>query len=225
MKENAPKLFFVSALFVVITTVMSELEYRLPGTSSAYFRYIEQIAYGEPHSAELLLSYLTPYGVILALFLILVRPVIEVGFRSYCLKTSRALGGDYKDVLDGFAFTMKVIMLFIITSIFIMLWSLLFIIPAIPAYYRYRLAYYILLDDPSKSPLECINESKRLMDGHKLDLFLIDLSFIGWYVFSLSVSILIPLPFAFPIVSVWLSPYHGLALAMYYDRLRDNAAL
>lgn len=219
MSENAPKLFIISIILVIITTLMSELQFRLPGTSSAYTQFLGQIAAGEQISPRLLYSNLRPPGVALAALLWLMQPVIEIGYKSYCLKTLRGSKGGYKDILDGFLYFGKVIIISIASLFLILLWSLLLLFPGIIAAYRYRQAYYILLENPEKGALQCIRESKRLMEGKKLELFLLDLSFIGWFILDYAVAMFIPLPFSFPIVSVFLTPYLGLTRAAYYDGL------
>ena len=220
--ENAPKLFFVSALFVAITTVLSELQFRLPGTSAAFERFLERVSEGEIPSLSMLYSGLRPYGLALAAVLMLMLPVLNAGYMSYCMKICRGQGAEYKDILDGFLYFGKILLIFIVTSVLAFLWSLLLIIPGIVARYRYRQAYYILLDDPSKGVFQCIRESKQLMAGRKLDLFLLDFSFLGWYIANFIVILLLPLPFLFPIVSVWQTPYMGLAQTRYYDTLISN---
>ena len=65
-----------------------------------------------------------------------------------------------------------------------MLWSLLFFIPGIIKSYSYALAEFISRENPEKTATECLDESKELMNGHKMDLFLFDLSFIGWHILS-----------------------------------------
>ena len=52
--------------------------------------------------------------------------------------------------------------------------------PGIVAAYRYRQALYLLLDHPERSAWQCLRESSALMSGHKWELFVLDLSFIGW---------------------------------------------
>jgi len=225
MKENTPKVFFVSILFIVITTVMSELQFRLPGVSAANMRFLESVSRGEFPTVGLLYSYFRPGGAALAGLLYLLYPVLETGYKSYCLKTVRGQGGDYRDILDGFFFFGKALLIFIITTIFTALWFMLFFFPAIAARYRYRQAYYILLDAPEKSALQCISESKRMMRGHKMELFLLDLSFLGWYLLDLAVILLLPLPVALPIISIWLTPYMGLTHAAYYGQLVSSLAV
>ena len=60
------------------------------------------------------------------------------------------------------------------------LWSLLFIIPGIIAGYRYRFALYNLCENPEMGVMEALNMSKAQTRGHKWELFVLDLSFLGW---------------------------------------------
>ena len=219
MKENAPKLFIISIIFIAITTVMSELQFRLPGMSMAYDRMLDRLLAWDPPDLNTLYSYFRPSGAVLAGILWFLLPVISAGYMSYCMKMTRDQSGNYKDILNGFTIFLKAILITIVMSIFIFLWSMLLIVPGIVASYRYRQALYILLDDPDKGIMQCIRESKRLMRGNKLDLFLLDLSFLGWFILSSIVTILLPVPFSLPIISIWLTPYMSLTRASYYDRL------
>jgi uncharacterized membrane protein len=67
-------------------------------------------------------------------------------------------------------------------GIFTFLWSLLFCIPGIVKGYSYAMTYYILNDRPELSATDAITESRRLMNGHKMQAFLLDLSFLGWLI-------------------------------------------
>ena len=215
--ENAPKLFFVSIIYVIIGAVISELSIRLPGTEPAFDQMFDSLMEGEQPDYGLFFDHLRPSGAALALLLWLLGSVIHVGFMNYCLKKSRKQDADYKDIFDAFAFFVKIMLIQIITTVLIFLWSILFFIPGIVAYYRYRQAYYILLDNPNKGVINCINESKRLMHGNKINLFLLDLSFLGWHIIDFMTILLIPSPFMFPIISIWLSPYIGLSRAAFYN--------
>jgi len=224
--ENAPKIFAVSLVFVILFSISSELQVRLSGLSNLYGRYMERVAAGSPHSLEMLFSFISAPGTGAAALLMLLIVVFRFGFRSYCLKTVRSVSAGVREIFSGFLFFGKVLLILAISTALTALWSLLFFFPAIAAYYRYRLAYYILLDDPGKSAMQCIRESKLLMSGNKLDLFLIDLSFFGWYAASMVLSIILSLliPFSFPILYIWISPYAGLTRAEFYDRMLESAA-
>lgn len=72
----------------------------------------------------------------------------------------------------------------LLKDIFVFLWSLLFIIPGIIKSLAYAMVPYILADDPSLSAREAITLSRKMMDGNKWRLFVLDLSFLGWNILS-----------------------------------------
>jgi hypothetical protein len=222
--ENARKILLVSVLFVAIVTVISELQYRLPGTDVAYSRMLDRLSVGEMPGLDLFYSSLRPSGALLALVFGLILPVLNVGFMSYCMKVGRGHGGDFKNLFDGFLFFGKIVLIFIVTNVFILLWSLLLIFPGIIAAYRYRQVYYILLDAPEKGVLQCIRESKRMMAGSKLNLFLLDLSFIGWFFADLLIIMVLPVPFLLPLIRIWLRPYQGFTYVSVYDHLVNTTS-
>ncbi len=112
--------------------------------------------------------------------LFLVSPVLSAGFVMYCMRIYRGEQVEYLDLFDGFSFVGKVLGLYFLMAFFIALWSMLFAIPGIIAAYRYRFAVYNLYENPTLSPLEALRRSKRQTFGHKLELFRLDLSFLGW---------------------------------------------
>jgi uncharacterized membrane protein len=84
-------------------------------------------------------------------------------------------------VLSGFSKQFgRTVIANMIRSIYLSLWTLLFVIPGIVKMYSYRMTDYILATNDGISAKEAINESRRLMNGHKLEAFLLDLSFFGW---------------------------------------------
>ena len=139
--------------------------------------------------------------------------VLGAGFTLYCMAIRRNERAEYLTLFDGFSFVGKLIALTIVTYAFIWLWSMLFIIPGIIAAYRYRMALYLLLDHPEMSVMQCIQESKRMMKGHKGELFVMDLSFLGW-------AILESIPVFGYAVQVWTTPYISMSYVLYYEALR-----
>ena len=93
-------------------------------------------------------------------------------------------------------------------------WTLLLIIPGIIKSYSYALTPYILVEHPEMSANEAIEESMRLMDGHKFDLFYLQLSFIGWAILSI-----LSLGLGF----FWLIPYQMTAQAAFYRDIKNEA--
>lgn len=152
------------------------------------------------------------FAVILALALTAMNAMVDVGHVIYALHVTREEKADYGNLLDGFAVFFRVIALKLLQLLIVYLFSLLFLVPGIIMYYRYRQAVYLLLDHPERSPMECLRASGELMRGHKMELFLLDLSFIGWAI----------LQYVIPPFAIWLWPYQALTYANYYRALRGE---
>lgn len=114
----------------------------------------------------------------------------------------------------GFGNCLHVVWGMILSTIYIFLWTLLLIIPGIIKSYSYALTPYILVEHPEMSANEAIEESMRLMDGHKFDLFYLQLSFIGWAILSI-----LSLGLGF----FWLIPYQMTAQAAFYRDIKNEA--
>ena len=95
----------------------------------------------------------------------------------------------------------------IVRTLYIVLWTLLFIIPGIIASYNYALTDYILAENPELTTKEALELSKKMMYGHRFRLFCLEFSFIGWAflcVLSLGIGL------------IWLMPYTEAAKAAFY---------
>lgn len=114
----------------------------------------------------------------------------------------------------GFGNWLHVVWGMILSTIYIFLWTLLLVIPGIIKSYSYALTPYILVEHPEMSANEAIEESMRLMDGHKFDLFYLQLSFIGWAILSI-----LSLGLGF----FWLIPYQMTAQAAFYRDIKNEA--
>lgn len=99
-------------------------------------------------------------------------------------------------------------------ALFSFLWSLLFIIPGIVKAYSYRFTPYILADCPNVSARDALKISMRMTQGVKWELFVFDLSFLGW-------SLLTVLTFG--LLSIYTTPYYQTASAALYDSIKNNA--
>jgi len=83
-------------------------------------------------------------------------------------------------------------------DLYTFLWSLLLIIPGIIKSYEYMMVPYLLADDPEMTAEEAFAKSKSIMDGNKLDVFILDLSFIGWKLLGILTCGLLDLFFVNP---------------------------
>ena len=114
----------------------------------------------------------------------LLSMVLSAGFVLYCMAIRRGERAEYLTLFDGFSFVGKIILLNIVQALFIFLWSLLFVIPGIIAAYRYRFALYDLYENPGIGVMEALEMSKQQTLGYKGQLFLLDLSYTGWYLLA-----------------------------------------
>ena len=112
---------------------------------------------------------------------IIVTPAFALSTIRIYLMVVRGGTPEVKNCFDGFDDFFSAFKVTFLVGIYTFLWSLLFIIPGIVKGYSYSMAMYVLADNKGKSARECIEESKAMMEGHKMELFVLDLSFIGWY--------------------------------------------
>lgn len=103
----------------------------------------------------------------------------------------------------------------LLTCMYIILWSLLLVIPGIVKAYSYAMTPYIAEEHPELSAEECIKKSMIMMSGHKMDLFLLQLSFIGWILLSF---------LTFGIGLLWVAPWMQMADVKFYEKIKFKNA-
>lgn len=101
----------------------------------------------------------------------------------------------------------KAPLLMFITNVFLALWTLLFIIPGLVKSYSYAMTSFLLVNEPDIQPVDAVTKSRKLMDGKKMQLFLLDLSYVGWYILSL---------FTLGILFIWVSAWHQTARTLFF---------
>lgn len=181
------------------------MNYYMNGNFDAILRMSEQMM--PPNSAYLLNSLIS-----------IVSYIFSAGFIIFLLNTVKRAGAVYGNLLDGFGMTLRLIALAFLEGLFVFLWSLLFVIPGIIAAYRYRMARYLLLDNPQLGAMESIRLSKQMMKGHKWECFVLDLSFIGWRLLS-------AIPYVGYAVMVWATPYIETTYVLYYMALANKPVI
>lgn len=129
---------------------------------------------------EILNAFLGTNNVIASLYCFLVTGAFTLGYTQYCLTLFRRGNPEMTQVFYGFEKFFKALGLLFMVGLFIVLWALLLIIPGIIAAFRYSQAFVVLAENPEKGIFDCINESKKIMNGNKLKLFCLEFSFIGW---------------------------------------------
>ncbi|MDF3003788.1 MAG: hypothetical protein K0S22_260 [Oscillospiraceae bacterium] len=143
----------------------------------------------------------------------LIAPSFVLSCNKIYIALAQRVRPSVNDVWKGFHYFGKALWLAIITSFFTFAWSLLLVIPGIVKGYSYLMAPYILADNPGMTAREALSESKRMTNGHKFDLFVLGLSFIGWFLL---------IPITLGLIMIWLVPYTNATLANYYLAMKDE---
>ena len=136
--------------------------------------------------------------------------IIEVGYAKFNLNLVDKLEGTFENLFAYFSYWKTTAVAKLLRSIYLLLWTLLFIIPGIIAALSYAMTEYILAENPEISAGEAINLSKQMMDGNKWRLFWLRLSFIGWDILC---------GFTLGIGYLWLNPYKQAAEAAFYREI------
>jgi uncharacterized membrane protein len=136
-----------------------------------------------------------------------------LGFAGFFLKRIRGEAIAIANIFDGFKRFLPSFLLMFLTGIFIGLWSLLLIVPGIIKSFSYAMSFFILHDNPGMKPLEAIRQSRIMMRRYKAKLFVLYLSFIGWYLLGC-----LTLGIGF----LWIIPYFYLSVANLYENLKQN---
>lgn len=145
--------------------------------------------------------------------LICFNSLMSWGYTITFLRLFRDKKKDLSYLFAGFQQFKRVLGTMLLMTLYILLWTLLFIIPGYIKQYSYAMTPYILEDRPDLSYDEAIEESMRMMDGYKGKLFCLHLSFIGWGILAILTC---------GIGFLWLYPYIMTAQAAFYeDRKAD----
>lgn len=151
------------------------------------------------------------YFMYLAL-LVIGGPVVY-GAKVFALTISRDQDAQFEQIFDGFNRFGITFSAYIFMSIFILLWTLLLIIPGIIAAISYSMTFFILADDPNIGAMDAIDKSKQMMEGYKIKYFLLCL------IFGL---LIIACLFTLGIGFLWLLPYMHVTFANFYNDIKEN---
>lgn len=171
-----------------------------------------------------------PWGAILvsiaiAIIISIVITIVTSGVSWTVLDLIRGDRSEIEPLQDNLrAFKMGaagiVILIAILTNIFVGLWYLLLVIPGVIKIYAYSQSYLTYYDAKTRgedlTALQAITASRNVMKGHKFDLFVLGVSFIGWYLLA---------GMTFGIGLIWLIPYVNTTKAAFYNEISKEKAL
>ena len=215
IRESNPKVLTASVLFIALSALITVLSTRLAGIDAdTAMRYMQYLQDGNTDAALRVLSSTTPStgAQLVNLLLKSVSIIVALGFEIFLLNTLRGTAPMLANLLDGFGYWWKVLLIDLVCGVLILLWSLLLIVPGIIAAYRYSMAHYVLITNPDLGVMDCIRESKRLTQGWKGALFVMDLSYLGW-------AVLCAIPVLGWLLSIWVTPYRALTFLQAYEQI------
>ena len=208
-----------SALFVALILIFSILSFRLTGPSEEeMLRFADAAMAGDYTGAQEILASVQPSlpETIMSDLLSCLQGVVGFGFFAMLLQASRGREVQRAMLLDGFGSLVRVLLLVLLIRLLVTLGFLLLILPGIFALYNCRMARYLMILHPEYSVMDCLRESRIRIRGHRMELFLLDLSFLGW-------ALLLIIPVIGLAAAVWALPYWNCSCALFFEEI--NAEL
>jgi uncharacterized membrane protein len=148
------------------------------------------------------------FGIAHSILQLLLNGAMALGMTIFGLSLARRQNAEIAQIFQGFRRYGTAFAAGLFQTVFVLLWTLLLIIPGIIALLSYALTYFILADNPSMGALEAISQSKEMMRGNKWKLFCLGCRFLGWMflcLLTLSVGFF------------WLIPYMIVSTAKFYE--------
>lgn len=147
--------------------------------------------------------------------IIIITPAFSLSIIRVFQNLAKGKDPEVSDAFCGFDDFWSAFKVNFLVGLFTYLWALLFIIPGIIKSFSYSMAMYILAENKGMGAREAINRSKAMMHGHKMDLFVLGLSFIGWMLLG-AVTL--------GIAYIWVMPYMNATYVNFYNRIKGVEA-
>ena len=159
--------------------------------------------------------YITIAAIVMAVVYFVLGSIISVGYARFILDLVDRGEPGFETLFGYFSYWKTTAIARLLQSVYILLWSLLFIIPGIIATYSYAMTEFILAENPDLTASEAIARSKEMMSGNRWRLFCLHFSFIGWDILS---------SLTLGIGNLWLRPYKQAANAAFYREITGFGA-
>lgn len=225
LKQNAKNVlrnnYWMAFLVSLVAGILTGSGGSSGGAGSSAGNLVNQAAHNDPETAKamifvvlvMILVFVLCMGIGLA-FTFFVSGPIQIGKSRYYLE-SRETTSSFGKLFYGFSHNyLSGAAAMFVTNLFIGLWSLLFIIPGVIKGLAWSQVPYLLAENPGMSGKRARELSERMTDGHKGDIFVLQLSFIGWLLLGC---------LACGVGTLFVTPYIEATSAELYAVLRGNA--
>lgn len=147
-------------------------------------------------------------GLIISLLVLYVLSLLEYGFVRYCIGIARGYTPSINDFFAAFSPATNILIAVAAVAALVYVGFIFLFIPGIYIALQYSLVNYILEDNPGMDAFAAMQYSKELMQGRKIKLFTLRLSFLGWYFAAI---------FTFGILAPFTFVYMGTTNALFYE--------
>lgn len=179
------------------------------GGTTEFEAALEEL-FGDPEFVTMFLtifSIIMVVAVVFSFIYMIIGGAVGIGYSKFNLDLMDGNEARVGTLFDYFSEWKKGFMARLLQSLYIFLWSLLFIIPGIMASYSYVMVHYVMAEHPEMTAREALRQSKEIMYGHRWRFFCMILSFIGWEILGI-----LTLGIGF----LWITPYQQAAIAAFY---------
>ena len=186
-------------------------------TANVSFKYADQVilSTNEGINTALIASaslYVALAVIALGTIYFVLGSIVEIGYARFNLDLNLGHAPEISKLFDYISYWKTTSAARLLKSAYILLWSLLLVIPGVMASYSYAMTEYILAENPDMTASEAIACSKDMMRGNRWRLFCLHISFIGWDILTV---------FTFGIGNLWLTPYRQAAEAAFYQEISE----
>ena len=198
MKRNYWKMFVVTLLASILTGEKTTIIERVQDFTSNNLSYDSQPIFYSSNFELIFYSFISVASILGILYTIFIGNVIVVGKNGYFIKNNNE-NPELSEIFKGFKGNyLNVVKILFLMDLKTLLWLFLFIVPGVIKAYEYSMIPYLLAENPNLSADEAFSLSKQMTTRQKMDLFVLDLSFLGWIILGLiccGIGILFVLPY------------------------------
>ena len=198
MKRNYWKMFVITLLAGTLTGEKTTIIERVQNFASNNLSYDTSPIFYSSNFQYIFYSFISIASILGILYTIFIGNVIVIGKSGYFIKNHNE-NPELSEMFKGFKGNyLNVVKIMFLMNLKIFLWLFLFIVPGIIKAYEYSMIPYLLAENPNLSVSEAFSLSKQMTTGQKMDLFVLDLSFLGWIILGLiccGIGILFVLPY------------------------------
>ena len=182
MKRNYWKMFVITLLAGTLTGEKTTIIERVQNFASNNLSYDTSPIFYSSNFQYIFYSFIYVASILGILYTIFIGNIIVVGKNGYFIKNHNE-NPELSEIFKGFKGNyLNVVKIMFLMDLKTLLWLFLFIVPGIIKAYEYSMIPYLLAENPNLSTFQVFSLSKQMTTGQKMDLFVLDLSFLGWII-------------------------------------------